>query len=64
MYDAIEAVGKRNAIAYVHFRNVKGSVHNYNEVFVDEGDVDMVGCPLLLVTTATALILILLLLPP
>ena len=29
-------------IAYVHFRNVVGAVPNYNEVFIDEGDVDMV----------------------
>ena len=29
-------------IAYVHFRNVRGKVPEYHEVFVDEGDVDMV----------------------
>jgi mannonate dehydratase len=28
-------------ISYVHFRNVKGKVPNYKEVFVDEGDIDM-----------------------
>ena len=29
-------------IAYVHFRNVRGKVPEYHEVFLDEGDVDMV----------------------
>lgn len=28
-------------IAYIHFRNVKGKVPFYKEVFVDEGDIDM-----------------------
>eukprot|EP01052_Picozoa_sp_SAG31_P029982 SAG31_NODE_3034_length_4763_cov_8.243782_2_plen_363_part_00 len=31
-------------IAYVHFRNVVGQVPHYKEVFIDEGDVDMVMC--------------------
>ena len=31
----------RDAISYVHFRNVKGKVPCYDEVFVDEGDIDM-----------------------
>lgn len=30
-------------ISYVHFRNVKGKVPNYDEVFVDEGDIDMIN---------------------
>jgi mannonate dehydratase len=30
-------------IAYVHFRNVKGKVPHYEEVFLDEGDIDMVA---------------------
>ena len=29
-------------IAYVHFRNIKGKVPHYKEVFVDEGDIDMI----------------------
>lgn len=29
-------------IGYIHFRNVKGKVPNYQETFVDEGDIDMV----------------------
>jgi mannonate dehydratase len=28
-------------ISYIHFRNVKGKVPHYQEVFVDEGDIDM-----------------------
>jgi len=31
-----------NQIAYIHFRNVKGKVPHYKEVFVDEGDIDMI----------------------
>jgi mannonate dehydratase len=31
----------RGAIAYVHFRNVRGRVPRYVEAFVDDGDVDM-----------------------
>lgn len=29
-------------IAYIHFRNVKGKAPAYKEVFVDEGDIDMI----------------------
>ena len=29
-------------IGYIHFRNVRGQVPHYDEVFVDEGDVDMI----------------------
>jgi len=36
--DKYSALGK---IGYIHFRNVKGKVPNYREVFVDEGDLDM-----------------------
>ncbi len=39
LYDAIRQYGKK--IAYVHFRNVKGKVPQYTEVFVDDGDIDM-----------------------
>jgi len=31
----------KGKIGYIHFRNVKGKVPNYREVFVDEGDLDM-----------------------
>jgi mannonate dehydratase len=39
VYEATRAYAKD--IAYVHFRNVKGKVPEYREVFVDEGDIDM-----------------------
>ena len=32
---------KEDRIGYVHFRNVRGKVPEYHEVFIDEGDVDM-----------------------
>lgn len=37
---AIRKYSKR--ICYVHFRNVRGKVPRYYEVFVDEGDMDMI----------------------
>lgn len=30
-------------VAYVHARNVRGAVPHYTEVFIDEGDLDMLG---------------------
>jgi mannonate dehydratase len=41
IYEATEQYSKQNKIAYVHFRNVKGKVPDYREVFIDEGDIDM-----------------------
>lgn len=41
LYDAIEQYGAQKRISYVHFRNVKGKMPCYDEVFVDEGDIDM-----------------------
>ncbi|HEX9484039.1 MAG TPA: mannonate dehydratase [Gemmatimonadaceae bacterium] len=41
--DAIAHYGAQRAIAYVHFRNVRGKVPHYQEVFVDEGDLDMLA---------------------
>ncbi len=41
VYDATETYSKQGRIGYIHFRNVKGKVPNYHEVFVDEGDIDM-----------------------
>jgi mannonate dehydratase len=40
VYAATEEYADR--IAYIHFRNVKGKVPYYKEVFVDEGDIDMI----------------------
>jgi len=42
VYEAIDRYSRQGDIAYVHFRNVRGKVPNYHEVFIDEGDVDMV----------------------
>lgn len=41
VYKAIDDYSKQGHIAYVHFRNVKGKVPDYREVFIDEGDIDM-----------------------
>jgi mannonate dehydratase len=41
VYEAIDTYSKSGQIAYVHFRNVRGKVPEYHEVFLDEGDVDM-----------------------
>lgn len=41
VYEALETYLPRDKVAYVHFRNVKGKVPDYREVFVDEGDIDM-----------------------
>jgi mannonate dehydratase len=41
IYEAVEHYSRRNAIAYVHCRNVRGKVPHYREVFIDEGDVDV-----------------------
>ena len=39
---AIRDIGALSKIVYVHFRNVRGTPRNFQEVFIDEGDVDMV----------------------
>ncbi|MBI4551315.1 MAG: mannonate dehydratase [Candidatus Latescibacteria bacterium] len=38
----IRYMGSRNKIVFVHFRNIRGSSYKFQEVFLDEGDVDMV----------------------
>ena len=42
VYEAIDRYAGQQKIAYVHLRNVKGKVPNYYEMFIDDGDVDMV----------------------
>jgi mannonate dehydratase len=42
IYETIDRYSRQGNIAYVHFRNVRGKVPHYHEVFLDEGDVDMV----------------------
>jgi len=39
---AIRRIGAQNKIVYVHFRNIRGTPRRFQEVFLDEGDVDMV----------------------
>ena len=40
--EAIRTVGGLDRIVFVHFRNIRGTPHDFQEVFIDEGDVDMV----------------------
>ena len=42
VHNATDQYSKQNKIGYVHFRNVVGKVSFYKEVFIDEGDIDMV----------------------
>jgi len=42
IYEAIDRYAGQRKICYVHFRNVIGKVPDYREVFVDEGDIDMI----------------------
>jgi mannonate dehydratase len=42
IYQVIDEYSRTGRIAYVHLRNVKGKVPSYHEVFLDEGDVDIV----------------------
>lgn len=41
VYEAIRYFCERRAIAYVHFRNVIGTVPDFEESFIDDGKVDM-----------------------
>lgn len=41
IYDTVDQISRSGRIGYIHFRNVRGTVPNYEEVFVDEGDTDM-----------------------
>lgn len=41
VYETLDTYSRRGAIAYVHLRNVRGKVPSYREVFIDEGDVDV-----------------------
>jgi len=39
--EAIRSIGKRGKIGHVHFRNIVGTPNDFQEVFIDEGDQDM-----------------------
>ena len=41
VYEATDRYSGQGNIAYVHFRNIRGKAPHYKEVFVDEGDIDM-----------------------
>lgn len=41
IYDVVDRYSGLGKIAYVHLRNVRGTVPHYSEVFIDEGDTDM-----------------------
>lgn len=42
LYQSVDGYSRQGAIAYVHLRNVRGKVPDYREVFIDEGDVDVI----------------------
>jgi len=41
IFDVIRYFGSRKKLFNVHFRNIKGQLNNFVEVFPDEGDIDM-----------------------
>lgn len=41
IYETVETYAAMKKVAYVHLRNVRGKVPNYYEVFIDEGDTDI-----------------------
>jgi mannonate dehydratase len=43
IFEVIRYFGRRQRIFNVHFRNIRGHRNRFQEVFVDEGDVDMYG---------------------
>ena len=42
IYDTLDRISRADRIGYIHFRNVRGTVPNYEETFIDEGDTDMI----------------------
>lgn len=41
IYQATRRYAEQKRIGYIHFRNIRGRVPHYQEVFIDEGDIDM-----------------------
>jgi len=41
IFDLIRYFGSRRKIFNVHFRNIRGGFLNFQETFIDDGDVDM-----------------------
>ncbi len=42
IYEVVDTYTRQDAVAYIHFRNIRGKVPHYHEVFVDEGDINMI----------------------
>lgn len=42
VYETVDRYSRAGKMAYVHFRNVKGKSPHYHEMFIDDGDADMV----------------------
>jgi mannonate dehydratase len=40
-YETVDRYSRAGRLAYVHFRNVQGKAPNYHEMFVDDGQTDM-----------------------
>lgn len=41
VYEAVDSYSRQGKVAYIHFRNVRGKAPNYEETFIDEGEIDM-----------------------
>lgn len=41
-YQMVDHYSKQDKIGYIHCRNIQGTILNYYEVFIDEGDIDIV----------------------
>jgi mannonate dehydratase len=41
IFDVIRYFGRRGKIFNVHFRNIRGGFLNFQETFIDDGEVDM-----------------------
>ena len=41
LYEIVRYFGERGKLFNIHFRNIRGRLHNFQEVWPDEGDVDM-----------------------
>jgi mannonate dehydratase len=42
LYEIVRYFAERQRIFNIHFRNIKGGLHDFREVWPDEGDVDMI----------------------
>ncbi|MEZ4870347.1 MAG: mannonate dehydratase [Caldilineaceae bacterium] len=42
VYATVDRYSRAGKLAYVHLRNVQGKAPNYHEMFVDDGDTDMI----------------------